>query len=105
MENLIRLIIKHQLDRESIMSSPRYGFITPTTLFNIVLFNMGDLHLVLPALNLSTLNAGILIMMQQVRLMMFSLTTPCPSSRCPPEFFIAGQVGGKVFVKLRANSE
>ena len=34
---------------------------------------MGDLHLVLPALNLSTLNAGILIMMQQVRLMMFSL--------------------------------
>ena len=42
-------------------------------LFNIVLFNMGDLHLVLPALNLSTLNAGILIMMQQVRLIMFSL--------------------------------
>ena len=38
-----------------------------------VLFNMGDLHLVLPALNLSTLNAGILIIMQQVRLMMFSL--------------------------------
>ena len=31
---------------------------------------MGDLHLVLPALNLSTLNAGIFIMMQQVRLMM-----------------------------------
>ena len=45
------------------MSSLRYGFSTPyrltirnsTTLFNIVLFNMGDLHLVLPALNLSTL--------------------------------------------------
>ena len=63
------------------MSSPRYGFSTPyrftirnsTTLFKIVLFNMGDLHLVLPALNLSTLNAGILIMMQQVRLTMFSL--------------------------------
>ena len=63
------------------MSSLRYGFSTPyrltfrnsTTLFNIVLFNMGDLHLVLPALNLSTLNAGILIMMQQVRLTMFSL--------------------------------
>ena len=36
---------------------------------------MGDLHLVLPALNLSILNAGILIMMQQVRLMMFSLNT------------------------------
>ena len=53
------------------MSSLRFGFSTPyrltirnsTTLFNIVLFNMGDLHLVLPALNLSTLNAGILIMM------------------------------------------
>jgi len=37
--------------------------------------NMGDLQLFLPALNLSTLNAGILIMMQQVRLMMFSLNT------------------------------
>ena len=63
------------------MSSPRYDFGTPhrltirnsTTLFNLVLFNMGDLHLVLPAVNLSTLNAGILIMMQQVRLIMFSL--------------------------------
>ena len=42
-------------------------------LFHHVLFSMGDMHLVLPALNLSTLNAGILIMMQQVRLMMFSL--------------------------------
>ena len=69
---------KSRLDRESIMSSLRYGFSTPyrltirnsTTLFNIVLFNMGDLHLVLPALNLSTLNAGILILMQQVRLML-----------------------------------
>ena len=34
---------------------------------------MGDLHLVQPALNLSTLDAGILIMMRQVSLMMFSL--------------------------------
>ena len=42
-------------------------------LFQNVLFNMGNLHLVLPALNLSSLNAGISIMMQQVRLMMFSL--------------------------------
>ena len=42
-------------------------------LFHIVLFNLGDLHLVLPALNFSTLNASIFIMMQQVRLMMFSL--------------------------------
>ena len=35
-------------------------------LFHHVLIYMGDLHLVLPALNLSTLNAGILIMVQQV---------------------------------------
>ena len=32
---------------------------------------MVDLHLVLPALNLSTMSAGILIMVQQVSLMMF----------------------------------
>ena len=64
-----------------IRSSPRDGLSTPyrltirnsARLFHHVLFNMGDLHLVLPALNLYTLNAGILIMMQQVRLMMFSL--------------------------------
>ena len=67
------------LDRGSIRSSPRYGLSTPyrltirssARLFHYVLFNMGDLHLVLSALNLSTLNAGILIMMQQVRLIMF----------------------------------
>ena len=48
----------------SIRSSPRYGLSTPyrltirnsARLFHHVLFNMGDLHLVLPALNLSTLN-------------------------------------------------
>ena len=34
---------------------------------------MVDLQLVLPALNLSNLDAGILIMVQQVRLMMFLL--------------------------------
>ena len=34
---------------------------------------MGDVHLVLPAMNLSTLDPGILIMVQQVRLMMFLL--------------------------------
>ena len=33
-------------------------------LFHHVLMYMGDLHLVLPAQNLSTLNAEILIMMQ-----------------------------------------
>ena len=35
--------------------------------------SIGDLHFVLPALNVSILDAGILIMMQQVILMMFSL--------------------------------
>ena len=70
-----------KLDRGSIRSSPRHGLSTPYRLtignsarmFHCVLFNMGDLPLVLPALNLSTLNAGIMIMMQKVRLMMFSL--------------------------------
>ena len=60
--------------------SLRYGLSTPyrltirnsARLFHIVLFNMGDMHLVLPALSLSTLNAGILIMMHQVRLTMLS---------------------------------
>ena len=68
---------KIKLDRGSKRSSPRYGLSTPYRLtirnsarrFHHILFNMADLHLVLPALNLS----GILILMQQVRLMMFSL--------------------------------
>ena len=42
-------------------------------LFHHVLICMGDLYLVLPALNLSTLDDGILIMVQQERMMMFSL--------------------------------
>ena len=70
-----------QIDRGSIRSSLRYGLSTPykltiknsARLFHIIFFNMGDLHLVLPALNLSTLNTGILIMIQEVRLVMFSL--------------------------------
>ena len=53
----------------SIGSSPRCGLSTPyrltirnsARLFHYVLSNMGDLYLVLPALNLSNLNAGILI--------------------------------------------
>ena len=79
--NQIPLCSKTQLDWGSKRSSPRDGLSTPyrltirnsARLFLIVLFNMGDLHLVLPALSLSTLNAGILIKMHQVRLMMFSL--------------------------------
>ena len=65
-----------KLDRGSKRSSTRYGLSTPYSLtirnsarlFHHVLFNMGVLHLVLPALNLSTLNAGIYVI-----LMMFSL--------------------------------
>ena len=57
------------LDWGSIRSSPRNGLNTPcrltnrnsARLFHHVIFNMWDLHLVRPALNLSTLNAGILI--------------------------------------------
>ena len=69
---LTRYGLEIKLDRGSIRSSPRYGLSTPrrTVLdcsIHHVLFNMGDLHLVLPSLNLSTLNAGILIMMQYVR--------------------------------------
>ena len=59
-----------KLDLGSIRSSLRYGL---STLYRVTIRNMGDMHLVLPALNLSTLNAGILIMMQQERLMIFSL--------------------------------
>ena len=41
-------------------------------LFHNVPNYMGGLHLVLPGLNLYTLDAGILIMVRQERLMMFS---------------------------------
>ena len=48
---------------------------------------MGDLHFVFPALNLSIiLDTGILIIVQQARMMMFSLNMvdyPCLSC-CPP---------------------
>ena len=72
---------RQKLDRGSKRSSPRFGLITPyrltnrnsARLFHHVLIYMGDLHFVLPALNLSNLDADILIMVQQVRLMMFSL--------------------------------
>ena len=72
-------------------------------LFHIVLFNMGDMHLVLPALNLSTLNAGILIMMHQVRSMMFLLNMVDYSmsflSLSTLDFFY-GQVGGIILSKF-----
>ena len=68
-------------------------------LFHHVLIYMGDLYLVLPALNLSTLDAGILIMVQEVRLMMFSLNmvdyTMSFLSLSTCDFF-AGQVGGTI---------
>ena len=59
-----------KLDLGSIRSSQRYGLSTP---YRLTIRNMGDLHMVLPAQNLSSLNVDILIIMQQVRLMMFSL--------------------------------
>ena len=43
-------------------------------MFHNILVYMGDLRLVHPALNFSILDAGILIMVQKVSLMMFSLT-------------------------------
>ena len=64
------------LDRGSIRSSPDRLRIS-AGLFLHVLVYMGekvDLHLVHPALNLSILDAGILRMAQQVRLIMFFLT-------------------------------
>ena len=47
-------------------------------MFHHVLVYMGDLHLVLPALNLSILDAGILLMVQEVILMMLSLNMVLP---------------------------
>ena len=62
--NLIKFVVslKKKLDRGSIRSSPRYDLRTAygltnrnsAELFHHVLIYMGDLHLVLPALNLST---------------------------------------------------
>ena len=85
---------KPQLDWGSIRSSPRYSLSTPyrltirnsARLFHLhhVLFNMVNLHLFLPALNFSTLNAGILIMMQHLCPHWTWWTTLCPSSCCPP---------------------
>ena len=59
-----------KLDQGSIRSSPRNGI---STLCILTIRNVGDLHLVLPALNVSTLDAGILIVVQKVGLMMLSL--------------------------------
>ena len=62
-----------RLDRGLIRSSPKYGLSTPWTgLSHHFLIYMGDLHFFLPLLNLNTLDASILIMVQQVRMMMFS---------------------------------
>ena len=65
-------------------------------LFHHVLVYIGDLHLVHPALNLSILDAGILIMVQQVTWW----TPPCPSSCCPPEICLAGQVECELLLGL-----
>ena len=96
------LVLSFKLDRGSIRSSQRFGLSTPyrltfrnrTRLFHHDLFNMGDKHLVLPALNLSTLNAGILIMMQQVRLMMNMVDYSMSFLLLSTRDFFPGQVGG-----------
>ena len=63
-------------------------------LFHHVLFYMGDIFIFGHALNSFILDAGILIMVQQVSLMMFSLTIAYPSSCCPPGILLGGQVQG-----------
>ena len=68
-------------------------------LFQHVLVYMGDQHLVHPALNLSTLDAGILIMMRQVSLMMFSLNMvdyPMSFLLLSSWIFFGGQVQGTI---------
>ena len=66
---------------------------------SVGLINIGELYLVLPVLNLSILYAGILIMVQQVRLMIFSLIiVDCPVPHilpqpcCRPGICLGGQV-------------
>ena len=64
---------------------------------------MVDLHFVLPALNLSTLDAGILIIVQQVRLMMFSMNMMDYSMSLlslSTLTFFKGQVGGTILSKF-----
>ena len=66
-------------------------------LFHHVHIYIGDLHLVYPALNLSILDAGILIMVQQVSLMMFSLNMvdyPMSFLSLSTWDFFGGQVEG-----------
>ena len=60
------------------------------------IIHIGDLHLVLPVLNLSTLDAGILIIMQQVRLMMFSLKILVSASAQGPLVLGFGAFGLRV---------
>ena len=59
--------MRTKLDQGSIRLSLRCGYSlnirNSARMFHHVLLNMGDLYLVLPALKLSTLNAGISIMM------------------------------------------
>ena len=74
--NNLAIMIECKLDRGSIRSSPSTPYrLTKehARLFQHVFIYMVDMHFVLPALNLSTLDAGIWIMVEQVRLMMFSL--------------------------------
>ena len=70
-----------------------------TYLFYHVHVYIGDLHLVHPALNLSILDAGNLIMLQQVSLMIFSLNmvdNPMSFLLMSTCNFFGGQVEGTI---------
>ena len=95
------------LDQGSLRSSPRDGLSTPyrltkrssVGLFHHVLVYMGNLHLVIHALNLSILDAGTLIVMRHEKLMMFSLNMvdyPMSFILLSTCFFFAGQVEGTI---------
>ena len=66
-------------------------------LFHHVLIYIGDgrPEFFFPALNLSILDVGILIKVQQVRLKMFSTSSEHgPSACCPPEFLALDRSSG-----------
>ena len=90
-------IVRTKLDWGSIRSSPRDALTIKYSL-QIHVY-MGDLHLVLLALNLSILDAGILIMVQQVSLMMSYLTMvdyPVSFLLLSTWIFFGGQVEGTI---------
>ena len=68
----VRLTLRDGLNTTCRLTKIQCWTVTVGLLQNVLIY-MGELHLVLPAMILSTLDAGILITVQPVRLMMFSL--------------------------------